>query len=248
MLSPDKDIRGLIRIAQEQGWEIRKLANNHLRWVPPKGPFVHSSSNVNTAFALTKIKHDLIKAGLVIGPIYMEKEENTVAEAVAEAEEVVGVHSPPPLVEETPQEQVPPPEEVMPMPRKQLGRGQLQAAVLEALRRKYPMEMGLDDVYDRVKVAGLSTTRESIMQSLYKLATDGKIEKVTKGIYKGLDPGSRAVAAASTPKGRRGKGTDMEQLTQAIEDITTALATIEAIKARLASKLDVLDKLKGLMG
>ena len=59
-----KDLRPLLREANEQGWVVTRLTNNHLRWVSPEGRVVHSSKNLNTPHVLHIIRRDLERAGL----------------------------------------------------------------------------------------------------------------------------------------------------------------------------------------
>lgn len=59
-----KDLRPLLRAANEQGWVVTRLTNNHLRWASPEGRVVHSSKNLNTPHVLHIIRRDLMRAGL----------------------------------------------------------------------------------------------------------------------------------------------------------------------------------------
>jgi hypothetical protein len=64
-LTPNKDIQALIRLAYEQDWSVVKMGNGHLRWFPPKGPFIHSACTPGSG-AIKKIKGDLKRAGLIL--------------------------------------------------------------------------------------------------------------------------------------------------------------------------------------
>jgi hypothetical protein len=60
-----KELAPLIRLAEEQGWVVKKTRHGHLQWVPPNGgAIVHTSSTPSDVFAIKKIRRDLERSGL----------------------------------------------------------------------------------------------------------------------------------------------------------------------------------------
>lgn len=214
-LSRNKEIRDLIRIARSQGWWIKKLKNSHLRWIPPKGPFVHSSGNINHQGALAKIRHDLEQAGLVLRPIQMEKPKPLEIEVVPEAQlemTLPPVPEPEPevVVEPPPVEgpQIPPgpilttPERVNPMPSKKPAKSGVVMAVLAAyLRKRSPTNLTVGDVYEGVRSDPSIRDKNNVNVGLARLVKLGMAVRVRQGLYKwNMDYVERPVVK----KGRKG--------------------------------------------
>lgn len=67
-LSPNKDIKELIQLAQEQGWTIVTSGGGHLAWTPPHDPTrkISTSSSPSDYQAINNIKRDLKAAGLIV--------------------------------------------------------------------------------------------------------------------------------------------------------------------------------------
>lgn len=63
-LSPDRDMRALIKKALSQGWAVEKRNNNHLKWTSPNGFVYYSSSTPSDFRAIRKIAHGLRREGL----------------------------------------------------------------------------------------------------------------------------------------------------------------------------------------
>lgn len=60
-----KDIKQLMRIAQEQGWEVSNTNGGHLRWRPPNNaPLVFTASTPSDRRAIHRILRDLQRSGL----------------------------------------------------------------------------------------------------------------------------------------------------------------------------------------
>ena len=59
-----KELRRLQRLACSQGWRIEVTGGGHMKWLPPNGPAVFTSSTPSDKWALVKIEHGLKKAGL----------------------------------------------------------------------------------------------------------------------------------------------------------------------------------------
>jgi len=54
-LSPNRDLRNLIELAQAQGWVVERRNNNHLKWTSPTGYVVWSASTPSDRRALRNI-------------------------------------------------------------------------------------------------------------------------------------------------------------------------------------------------
>jgi hypothetical protein len=61
----NKELGELIADAEEQGWVVGRRTNGHLKWVSPKGEVVFSSSSPSDPRAVSNIKRDLFRYGLI---------------------------------------------------------------------------------------------------------------------------------------------------------------------------------------
>lgn len=256
LLSRNKEIRDLIRTARGQGWWVKRLKNNHLRWIPPKGPFVHSSANINRVRDLAKIKHDLEEAGLVLGTIYVEKPK-PVEQAPVPVEVIQPTPAPvvvaevppePPPVEESIQQPV----EVLPMAKKKTaGRGETRKAVLDHLKLKWPTNLSVQQIYEGMRSKVPSTTRASVFQTLYALEKEGMVEKVRKGVYKAkLDekPQTKPNTTSRKPLVMERAVGDMEELQRAMDLITEGMSALEQAVGRVGEKLAMIEQMQKMFG
>lgn len=253
VLSRSKEIRDLIRTARSQGWWVKKLKNNHLRWIPPKGPFVHSSAMINHQGVLAKIKHDLEQAGLILEPIYMEKPKPFSVESIPEEAKKI-----------LQEEQVPPPEpepqvQVVPtvtqpveenMPRKISGRGDLRAAIIGYMKKRYPTNLSAQQVYEGIRSEVPRTSKDSVNSGLANLVPKGILERVRPGVYK-WNPNS-VEAEAEKPHRKRTTiaeaSSELAKLQQALDTIMEAASTIEKIIGDVGDKLKVVEQMQKLFG
>lgn len=59
-------LRDLIRLAEEQGWRIERMRGGHLKWIPPVGEFITSSSTPKmNGHAWRNVLSQLEKRGLI---------------------------------------------------------------------------------------------------------------------------------------------------------------------------------------
>jgi hypothetical protein len=65
-MSTMKELRSLLNTATDQGWEVTRGKNNHIKCVSPNGNIVFVSSTPSDHRALENIKRDLRVNGLVI--------------------------------------------------------------------------------------------------------------------------------------------------------------------------------------
>jgi len=61
----NKELGELIADAEEQGWVVSRRANSHLKWVSPGGEVVFSSASPSDPRAVSNIKRDLFRYGLI---------------------------------------------------------------------------------------------------------------------------------------------------------------------------------------
>jgi hypothetical protein len=59
-----RDFRPLAQRAQEAGWEVEQLGNNHFRWRSPTGEWVYMSATPSDWRAPRKLRAALRRAGL----------------------------------------------------------------------------------------------------------------------------------------------------------------------------------------
>jgi hypothetical protein len=60
-----RGLRDLASLAEKQGWEVTFTHGGHLRWRPPDGDYVITSSTPDTKLSFDRAKIDLKKAGLI---------------------------------------------------------------------------------------------------------------------------------------------------------------------------------------
>ena len=61
----NRELGDLIADAEGQGWEVERRANGHLKWVSPRGEVVFTSASPSDPRAVSNIKRDLIRYGLI---------------------------------------------------------------------------------------------------------------------------------------------------------------------------------------
>jgi hypothetical protein len=61
-----KELKLLLELASDQGWQIEKRNNNHYKLIAPNGKVVFTSSTPSDRRAIENIKRDLRSGGLVI--------------------------------------------------------------------------------------------------------------------------------------------------------------------------------------
>jgi len=61
-----KEMKSLLELAKDQGWEVERNKNNHIKFLSPNGGIVFVSSTPSDHRALENIKRDLRVNGLVI--------------------------------------------------------------------------------------------------------------------------------------------------------------------------------------
>ena len=62
--STNKDFTALARLARAAGWRVETTNGNHMRWVPPVGGTIYSSSSPSDWRAIAKHRALLRRAGL----------------------------------------------------------------------------------------------------------------------------------------------------------------------------------------
>lgn len=78
----DKELRPLFKLSQEQGWKHQRTNGNHMKWIPPKGPIVHSSLVINNQRDVYNVRAELIKRGLNVETIESSRYEKPGPEEV----------------------------------------------------------------------------------------------------------------------------------------------------------------------
>lgn len=143
-LTKVKELYPLIRLARDQGWHLRKLSNNHLRWIPPKGPIVQTSCTPHSNQAVHKMIADLKRSGLRIGDDY---ESMKIKELLVKDETCT-----------EPEEATPPPAPIAPTPapdKRSLPAAERRSGVMEAiyaLFQEHPnSDMGVPLVCERLQ-------------------------------------------------------------------------------------------------
>lgn len=61
-----KDLKELIKTAEEQGWKVERGNNGHYKWLSPTGGMVITSSTPSDKRAFANIQSDLRRYGLVL--------------------------------------------------------------------------------------------------------------------------------------------------------------------------------------
>lgn len=62
--SRNKDYTALARVAREAGWRVERTNGGHMRWMPPVGTPIYSSSSPSDWRAIAKHRSLLRRAGL----------------------------------------------------------------------------------------------------------------------------------------------------------------------------------------
>ena len=65
-MSTLKELKSLLELATQQGWQVERRNSNHYKLIAPNGKVVFTSSTPSDNRAILNIKRDLKSAGLVI--------------------------------------------------------------------------------------------------------------------------------------------------------------------------------------
>jgi len=61
-----KDMRALVRIAEQSGWLVRRTKRGHYQWLPPQGRVIVTAGTPSDHRAMSNIKSMLRKEGLCV--------------------------------------------------------------------------------------------------------------------------------------------------------------------------------------
>lgn len=62
----NKDLVVLIKQAEDQGWNVTKRNNGHLKWVSPSGTIVYSAASPSDNRAIKNITRELRIRGFIV--------------------------------------------------------------------------------------------------------------------------------------------------------------------------------------
>lgn len=84
MAAPKKDLNDLRRIAESQGWTVDETGSGHMKWQPPTGDYVMTSSTPTDQNIIKTIRKDLETAGLRVDAAAIKKLRKAVRDGTIE--------------------------------------------------------------------------------------------------------------------------------------------------------------------
>lgn len=230
-LTSNRDIQDIIRTAYDQGWIVEKLQNNHLRWIPPKGRFVHSSCTPNSPNDIKKIKADLKRAGMEFGDPFQRQTKADQVEAI-QVEQPKMMHQP---IEEPKVEE----------PQPQKRRVGVKEEVLKVIANNgNARPIGIDTIVERMQPAYPGILPRDIYTSLGAWVTAGKIKRQGQGLYMvaaGVD------VIKETAVSEEQKSEMIAEDEQVLNNFFTALAELEQWALRMKRRSEKFEELRKLL-
>lgn len=181
-----KDMKSLLRLAKEQGWEVTRTTGGHPRCISPKGDVVVGSGTTSDMNSIWDFRARLKKAGLlpfveVTKPAHVKKEEpvsihSTPAAVVVSGEKKKKTYTP--------------------------GiRGNLRTALIDLLRAQdKPEGLTAQQAYDKLKETMPGLSLHSVASSLrYYAGKDGTFTKVKHGMFRLTSCMNPAAALPAAP-------------------------------------------------